>query len=144
MRSIVLSFVFLPVLIFALKVDYDIPTFLEACYSKITSSNYRTDTDCLQKYFVKIFGITGRTRIALLDQKALIWIESLGVDVHLHSVRRRRSTRLSTNRNRHRPTPLPKPRRRRIRKEIRTLTRAEREDFLSAINELKHDTVRVV
>ena len=133
----------------AIAEEYEIPAFLDECYSKaMTTNNFTVETksNCLQKYLVNTFGKILKKNLEVLDEKALHWIESLGKLAHSKLSRGKRDipfmpSPLSVWHRTHRCyRPIPG---RRIRKGVRTGSRKERKDFFDAINALKNDRVRV-
>lgn len=108
----------LPMTIYGLIEEDDMPRLLQDCYT----THALDQNNCLDEYLVVTYRNSTRYSI---DQNALDWLDSLGRKVHLRLKRQARS------RGRHRWT----------RKEIRTLSERERENFFDAVNALKRDRV---
>lgn len=109
----------------AARIEEDVmPDMLIHCYATHLPTKYNVRTSCLNKYLAHLFG--NKTYHGL-DANSWGWIDSLGKKIHIRLKRQVRS------RPRHGL---------RVRKEIRTLTDHEREDFFDAVNGLKNEKVR--
>ncbi|CAC5423245.1 unnamed protein product [Mytilus coruscus] len=105
----------------ALIVEDVFPPRLEECYSGQTDKNttpYDVQTSCLESFLAEMYKNTSSTG---LGKDAFDWLDSFGRKLHF---RLRRQTRY----------------RLRVRKEIRTLSETEFENFIDAVKALKSDT----
>lgn len=109
----------LPMTIYGLIEEDAMPRLLQDCYT----THALDQSNCLDEYLVHTYKNTTRYSI---DQNALDWLDSLGRKLHIRI--KRQSTRHGG-------------RYRRTRKEIRTLSERERENFFYAVNALKKDRV---
>ncbi|CAC5422179.1 unnamed protein product [Mytilus coruscus] len=100
-----------------------VPPMLEECYSAQVAKNttpYDVQTNCLESFLGQMYKNTSTLR---LGKDAFDWLDSLGRELH---IRLRRQSRNRYNRMR-------------VRKEIRTLSENERENFLESVQALKAD-----
>ncbi|XP_071172847.1 tyrosinase-like protein [Mytilus edulis] len=112
----------------AIIMEDTVPPMLEECYSGQVDKNitpYEVQTSCLESFLGQMYKNTSTLR---LGKEAFAWLDSLGRDIHIRLRRqsRRRNNQYYTNRMR-------------VRKEIRTLSADEREDFFDAVRALKAD-----
>lgn len=128
MKTLILNLCVLPLIVLAQIDENGLPQMLQDCYSgkpSITSKE-NTAENCLETYLTHLFG--NKSSYHGLDRNALYWVDSLGQRL---SVRLRRQS-----------SWIKRRRHLRIRKEIRTLSERERNNFFGALIGLKEDTVR--
>ncbi|XP_063441106.1 tyrosinase-like protein [Mytilus trossulus] len=112
----------------ALIMEDTVPPMLEECYSGQVHKNitpYEVQTSCLESFLGQMYKNTSTLR---LGKEAYAWLDSLGRDIHIRLRRQSRGRNNQYNRNIMR-----------VRKEIRTLSEDEREDFFDAVRALKAD-----
>lgn len=122
MRSYFLLMVFIPAS--ALIVEDVFPPSLEECYARQIERNstaYDVQTSCLEFFLAQMYRNTSSIS---LGKDAFEWLDSLGRKLH---IRLRRQTRY----------------RLRERKEIRTLSENELNNFFDAVNAMKKDKVNL-
>ena len=128
MKTFILNLCVLPLIVLAQIDEHGLPQMLQDCYSGKPSITSKEDTaeNCLETYLTHLFG--NKSSYHGLDRNALNWVDSLGQRL---SVRLRIQSSL-----------IKRRRHLRIRKEIRTLSERERNNFFGALIALKEDTVR--
>ena len=126
-KKFIFNLCILPLIVFARIDEGDMPQMLQDCYSGKNSFTGKAQTtqNCLEIYLTHLFGNT--SSYYGLDRNALDWVDSLGQRL---SIRIKRHSRYY-ERKRHL----------RVRKEIRTLSERERNNFFDALIDLKEDTV---
>ena len=108
----------------ALIMEDIVPPMLEECYSAQIAKNvtaYDVQTSCLESFLGQMYKNSSTTR---LGKNAFAWLDTIGRDIHIRLRRQSKGNH-----------------RLRVRKEIRTLSENEREDFLDAVRALKNDKV---
>ena len=127
-KKFIFNLCILPLIVFAQIDEGDMPQMLQDCYSGKNSFTGKAQTaqSCLEIYLTHLFG--NKSSYHGLDGNALDWVDSLGQRL---SIRIKRHSRYY-ERKRHL----------RVRKEIRTLSERERNNFFDALIDLKEDTVR--
>ncbi|VDI70976.1 Hypothetical predicted protein [Mytilus galloprovincialis] len=106
----------------ALIMEDIVPPMLEECYSAQIAKNvtaYDVQTSCLESFLGQMYKNSSTTR---LGKYAFAWLDTIGRDIHIRLRRQSKGNHKL-----------------RVRKEIRTLSENEREDFLDAVRALKND-----
>lgn len=126
----------LSVIIMATAAVDIIPKALKDCYNKEMTTESKPN--CLQS----VLEDTPYNPLQLVDQNALDWLDDLVRKLVDRLTRSNNRRYYGNNRyNGYKSTIATPTDNRRVRKEIRTLTDPERDDFLAAVLALKNDTV---